>query len=166
VDALTRPGELAQEKGEEIELLLVGGTVMVLVFQARESTRDVDVIVVSPQPARVRELASMVARERGWPDEWLNDAAKAYVVGEPQQTLVLSVPGLIARRPSFEQLLAMKLCAWRDDIDIADARRLLGELNGDRDDIWSRVRQFLQPGRELKARYAFDDLWEETHGAD
>jgi hypothetical protein len=73
---------------------------------------------------------------------------------------------LIARRPSFEQLLAMKLCAWRDDIDIADARRLLGAVNGSRDDIWHRVEAFLQPGRELKARYAFDDLWEETHGAD
>jgi hypothetical protein len=58
----------------------------------------------------------------------------------------------------------MKLCAWRDDVDVADAHRLLSELNGSRDDIWRRLQPYLQPGRELKARYAFDDLWDELHG--
>ena len=60
----------------------------------------------------------------------------------------------------------MKLSAWRDDVDIADARRLLAELRGadDREQLWQSLTPFLQPGRELKARYAFDDLWEETHG--
>ena len=52
-----------------------------------------------------------------------------------------------------EQLLAMKLCAWRDDVDIADARRLLAELSGTHEDIWRQVEAYLQPGRELKAKY-------------
>lgn len=68
------------------------------------------------------------------------------------------------RRPSFAQLLAMKLCAWRDELDIGDARRLLRELTGSKEEIWENVAQFLTPGRELKARYAFDDLWEGMHG--
>jgi hypothetical protein len=68
--------------------------------------------------------------------------------------------GIRVFRPAYEQLLAMKLCAWRDDIDIADARRLLLELPGDRERVWLLVEPFLQQGRELKARYAFDDLWE------
>ena len=58
----------------------------------------------------------------------------------------------------------MKLCAWRDDIDISDAKRLLSELPGAYNEIWQMVVPFLQPGRELKAKYAFDDLWEESHG--
>lgn len=31
---------------------------------------------------------------------------------------------------------------------------------GSRDQIWERLEPMLLPGRELKAQYAFDDLWE------
>ena len=72
--------------------------------------------------------------------------------------------GIEVRRLSIEQLLAMKLSAWRDDIDIADARRLLEELPNAYDEVWEQVARYLQPGKQLKARYAFDDLWEELHG--
>ena len=60
----------------------------------------------------------------------------------------------------------MKLCAWRDDVDIDDARRLLRELGpgGRLADVWERLTPFLQPGRELTARYALEDLWEEPGG--
>jgi len=65
------------------------------------------------------------------------------------------------------QLLAMKLCAWRDDLDIQDAERLLQELikseKCDIDVIWRRVEPHLSPGRELKARYALLDLWESLY---
>jgi hypothetical protein len=64
-------------------------------------------------------------------------------------------------RPSVEQLLAMKLCALRDDVDIADARRLLDELPGDRQEIWSLIEPHLQRGGELTARYSLEDLWED-----
>lgn len=57
----------------------------------------------------------------------------------------------------------MKLSAWRDDVDIADAERLLQDLRktGTRDEVWERVSPFLFPGTELKAEYAFDDIWNE-----
>jgi hypothetical protein len=45
-EGLRRLGELAQAKGLQIELTLVGGAVMVLQFNARPSTRDVDVVVL------------------------------------------------------------------------------------------------------------------------
>jgi hypothetical protein len=54
----------------------------------------------------------------------------------------------------------MKLSAWRDDVDIEDARRLLLEMKGDQEKIWQSVEPFLIPGQQLKARYAFLDLWE------
>ena len=69
-------------------------------------------------------------------------------------------------RPATEQLLAMKLCAWRDDVDINDAGQLLTELAliHDRDQIWQRLAPYLIRGHELKAQYAFDDLWESLYG--
>jgi hypothetical protein len=165
IEALTRLGELAVLRGELVKLLLLGGGVMVLVFEARDSTRDIDAVALAPDTALVRELAKLVAEERGWPADWLNDAAKGFLVGVSNGPVILSAPGLEVRRPSFEQLLAMKLSAWRDDVDIADARRLLQELAGSREKIWDGIAPFIQPGRELKGRYAFDDLWEELHGA-
>ena len=58
----------------------------------------------------------------------------------------------------------MKLTAWRDDLDIDDARLLLSQLQGERDEVWEQIEPFLVPGRELKAQYAFADLWEVERG--
>jgi hypothetical protein len=43
LEGLQRLGELAQEKGTTVQLTLMGGAVMVLAFEARLSTCDVDV---------------------------------------------------------------------------------------------------------------------------
>ncbi len=137
-EGLRRLGELAQAKGLQVELTLVGGAVMVLRFDARPSTRDVDAVIRSPREARlVRDLAKQVAEEHDWPEDWLNDGAKGYLVGISKGPLVFQAPGIEARAPSMEQLLAMKLSAWRDDVDISDARRLLTEVASGRkrDDV-------------------------------
>lgn len=162
---IKRLGQLAVDSGLKIELVLVGGALMVLRFHARESTRDVDVAVVAPAEAqKVRELARLVAAEQGWPNDWLNDGAKGYLVGLSAGPVVLAAPGIEVRSPSTAQLLAMKLSAWRDDVDIADAARLLEEMKGDRNETWQEVERYLIPGSELKAQYAFADLWEARHG--
>lgn len=165
VEAFERLGQLAEARGTKVELTLVGGALMVLVFEARDSTRDVDAVILAPSEAStVRELAQIVADERGWPDDWLNDGAKGFLVGLSRGPIVFSAPGIEVRSPAIAQLLAMKLSAWRDDVDIADARRLLQEMSSAREDIWREVEPFLVPGNELKAQYAFVDLWEALYG--
>ncbi|TWT40274.1 hypothetical protein RAS1_39820 [Phycisphaerae bacterium RAS1] len=167
ISALTRLGRLAAEAGEHIELLLLGGGAMVLGFSARESTRDVDAVILSPADrAAVRRMIEVVGQERGWPADWMNDGAKGFLIDPQPGNTLLSVAGLTARIPIVEQLLAMKLGAWRDDVDISDARRLLSELRDTREEIWARVARHVAPGRELKAKMAFDDLWDEQHAAD
>lgn len=162
--ALTRLGELAQARGHQVELIAVGGAVMVLAYEARLSTHDVDVFILLPEEARiVRDIAHEVALELEWPDDWLNDGAKGFLVGISNGSVILSAPGIVVKRPSVEQLLAMKLSAWRDDVDIEDARRLLMEMSGTQDMIWKIVEPYLVPGHKLKAKYAFLDLWETTY---
>lgn len=166
---LKRLGELAQAQGLHVQLTLVGGAVMVLGYQARQSTRDVDAVILSPPEARlVRKLAKRVAEECDWPEDWLNDGAKGYLVGISEGPVLFSAPGIEARAPSLAQLLAMKLCAWRDDLDISDSRRLLQEIasGNNRDEIWKSIEPFLVPGDELTAQYAFLDLWESLYGTD
>ncbi len=58
----------------------------------------------------------------------------------------------------------MKLAAWRDAIDRADAALLLGRLSGSRDEIRAALEPFLAPHQLDKASYALDDLWEALHG--
>lgn len=165
--ALARLGEMAQFQGHQIELLAVGGVVMVLAYNARLATHDVDVLILSPKETHIaRSLAKQVAQEFEWPDDWLNDGAKGFLVGVSQGPVIFSAPGIVVRRPEIAQLLAMKLSAWRDDVDIEDARRLLQELQGTQDEIWQAVEPFLVPGQQLKAQYAFWDLWETTYGTD
>jgi hypothetical protein len=65
---------------------------------------------------------------------------------------------LIVHSLAPQQLLAMKLMAWRDDQDVADARLLLMKLHGSREEIWRLIEKHLLPGRELKSKYAFEDL--------
>ena len=144
------------------ELVIVGGAALIMLYGARESTRDVDAVFGAPL---VIEAGRRVAAKVGLPEDWLNDGAKGYVHGFAIGDTVYSSPNLVVKTLAPQQLLAMKLSAWRDDIDIDDARLLLSKVSGSKDEIWSSLEAHLVPGRELKARYAFEDLWEVEHGA-
>jgi len=157
---------LAERLGpERCELVVVGGAALVLLYAARETTRDIDAVLPGAEAGRrVRTAARAIAEEQALPDDWLNDAAKGYVHGFAAGDVVLDLPTLRVIAPAPQQLLAMKLCAWRDDLDIDDARLLLSKLQGSLDDVWSTVAPHLVPGREQKARYAFEELWEVERG--
>ena len=77
IAALQKISDELGQRGVKGELCLFGGSVMVLAFAARVSTKDVDAIF---QPTReIREAASKVGIDFGFPDHWLNDAAKGFV---------------------------------------------------------------------------------------
>jgi hypothetical protein len=148
------------------EIVVAGGAALVMLYGAREATRDVDAFAVgSTDPAALRRAVLRVSSALDLPEDWLNDGAKGYLNGVQPGKVLLDSPTLLIRALAPQQLLAMKLCAWRDDVDIADARVLLHELPGERAGVWSQIQPFLVPGRELKAKYAFDDLWESERGS-
>src|SRR2546426_2472192 len=111
--AFERLAALLRERGVEGEICLLGGTVMVLAFRSRPSTKDVDAIF---QPASlVRELARQVAAERDLPDNWLNDAAKSFI-SIRHETTDADLPqfqGLRVTAPTPQYMLAMKCMASR-----------------------------------------------------
>ena len=159
--------ELSEElEGEErpAEIIVVGGAALVLLFNARESTKDVDAYFVKPDASRVRAAAKNVADRLGLPTDRLNDGAKAYLVGIAAGDILYQSRALTVRAASVVQLLAMKLAAWRDAIDRSDAQLLLSQMSGSADDIWAAVRPFVPAHHLDKASYAFDDLRETLHG--
>lgn len=156
-------GELPSDLPTEI--IVGGGAALVLLYGAREATKDVDALaLISVDPSAIRSAAAKAADLAGLPPDWLNDGAKGYLHGLLPGEVLFEQPPLTVRAVAPQQLLAMKLSAWRDDVDIADARLLLGKLFGNRDEVWKLVEPYLVPGRELKARYAFEDLWDLEHG--
>jgi hypothetical protein len=95
------------------ELCLFGGTVMVLAFNARLSTKDVDALF---QPAQtIRNIARRIGEEQHLPVDWLNDGVKGYISSRHETTSgnLPQFPNLRLTMPVPEYLLAMKCMAAR-----------------------------------------------------
>jgi hypothetical protein len=129
--ALSRLNDLLHEKGVMGEVCIFGGAAMVLAFDARESTRDVDGIFVPK--SEVIESARQVAEEFDFDPNWLNEGVKGFVSNESEYTADgMPVFGnLRIMRPTTEYLLAMKCLASR----IADSN-----TDGDRNDIITLIK--------------------------
>jgi hypothetical protein len=112
-------GAKAHAAGQLIEIAVYGGAAIVLAFNFRQATKDVDA-VSSGNPAVLRRLAAEVARERGWDPDWINDAVKGFVSAKSAEGLRHfrsypsdDGPGLRVLVPTAEYLLAMKCLAMR-----------------------------------------------------
>lgn len=110
------------------ELHVFGGAAMVLAFDARVATRDVDALFRPDGP--VLEAAREVAEELGLPRSWLNNQASSYVSGRAGRgTPVYDHPHLRVMSTPPEHLLAMKVRAARAVRDTDDLRLLLRALD-------------------------------------
>ena len=152
-------------RGERGKIVVVGGAAMVLLFHARSSTKDVDAYFVQPEASVLRDAAMIVAKKYDLPDNWLNDGAKGYLTGLTFGEVLHDSDSLQVVAASRVQLLAMKLAAWRDAIDRADAKLLLSDLDGSAEEIWVQLDRFLPEAQRTKASFAFQDLWETIHGS-
>lgn len=109
------------------EVHVFGGAAMVLAFNSRQATRDVDA-VFAPD-TYVLEAAREVAVELGLPKSWLNNQASSYVSGVAGRgTPVFDHANLRVMVTPIEHLLAMKVRAARAVRDADDIRVLLSEL--------------------------------------
>jgi hypothetical protein len=117
---LQRVGALAVARGAELDIVMLGGAAVALLFESRRTTRDIDVVDAHP-PELLTELVAQVAELEGLTPNWLSDGAHRFVTKVSRGPLLLEAPGICAHAVSLEQLLASKLDAMRDDIDRSDA---------------------------------------------
>lgn len=165
LEGWTLLGKLAEADGRSIDLLVVGGAVMTVHFRSRDATEDVDGIF-EPAP-ETRQYAAAVAEEKGWAEDWLNDGAKGYVSTASYGPVLYEGAGIRVRSVSVEQLLALKLMAWRDDVDFGDAERLLRDLRerlgadvASQGKLLELLAPYIIEHYAQKASYALEELWE------
>ncbi len=121
--AFSRLNEILRSQGIRGEIGMVGGAAMVLAFNARDATKDVDAIF-SPS-SEIRAAAKKVAADLHLPEDWLNDAVKGFLPGNPtSQDTVFEFDSLRVWVPPAEYLLAMKVSARFDSQDANDVLTL------------------------------------------
>lgn len=170
--ALQRLGEILGERGVKGELCLLGGTVMVLAFQSRANTKDVDAIF---QPSSViRAAAAEVSEEMNLPKDWLNDGAKGFVSAR-HDVEAGDLPQFEALRltaPTPEYMLAMKCLAARlparpgeksDEEDIRFLVKRLGLRSAEQ--ALEIVTRYYPPERiPPRTQYLLEDIFDQRGG--
>lgn len=111
--ALSALNRKLEDAGTRAEICLYGGASMLLAFNARLSTKDVDAIF-KPK-AVVRKLVEEIAEEHGIPSDWMNDGVKGFTSANPKFT-AKGLPifsHIQVTRPTAKYLFAMKCMAAR-----------------------------------------------------
>ena len=134
-------GEDLAGRGVFLEIAVYGGSAIVMQFEWRRSTEDVDAVVREGYDERaLGSSVTRVAERMGLPSDWLNNAVGMFTPLHESDSLFemsgiypdAGLPGLrvLLARPRY--LLAMKLKALasfdRGDRDLSDARNLAAEL--------------------------------------
>src|SRR5437867_6556480 len=108
LEALEELSRRLAARGIQAEVCLFGGAAMILAFQSRQVTKDIDAIFAPS--ALVRELAAEIGREHGYDAGWFNDGVKGFVSEKGELTLanLPQFPNLRVMMPVPTYLLAMK----------------------------------------------------------
>jgi hypothetical protein len=163
VEALQALGDELTARGIRGQVFIVGGAAMALAYSTRRVTRDIDA-VFEPKAA-IYEAAGAVAQQLDLPDDWLNDAAKAFMPGPDENARPLpDVAGIEITTASPRYLLAMKLMATRIGEDDEDIETLIRECEITSADEALDLLAHIYPRREpqLKTRLFLETLFEST----
>lgn len=76
--ALDELGRRAHAEGKTVEISVYGGSALMLTYDWRRATRDVDAVFEADRQT-VGRLAREIAEEKGWDPGWLNDGVKGFL---------------------------------------------------------------------------------------
>jgi hypothetical protein len=145
LDAFDRVGYAAIEAGTKLQIAVYGGSALMLASNFRFATEDVDIAEIGGKwPEWLTSVVAAIAREKGWSEDWLNEAVTFHLspLAElrrdhlpfgnfPRQS---DGVGLTIFIPTARYLLAMKLKSLRiahfekGAVDMADTTHLLQVL--------------------------------------
>src|ERR1700761_7967227 len=123
LDAFDRIGRAAVAAGTKLQVAVYEGSAL-MASNFRFATEDVDVSELPrPLPNWLAGAVQDIARERGWQDDWFNDAVMFHLSALADHAAdhrefgtfprASTAPGLVVSVPTAEYLLALKLKAFR-----------------------------------------------------
>ena len=159
IRALRAVDERLRRDNVHAEVYIFGGAAMVLGYQSRDATHDVD-SVWEPHSAVLR-AAHAVAKEQDLPESWLNEQGSVYLPPGQKRVGAVAFEGGSIRviRANPDVMLAMKVAAFRTG-DHPDIVWLAGHLGLDDPDeiieLTERVlREPLNEDKRLRVRTMF-----------
>jgi hypothetical protein len=134
-------GRRAHAEGKTIEIAVYGGSALMLTYDWRLATKNVDAVFEADRHT-IRRLARDIAEENNWDPDWLNDGARGFLSAEdasPEAKRLFRTypseeePGLRVLIPNPEYLFAMKCRAMRiggveASADVEDIKQLAREI--------------------------------------
>lgn len=165
--AFTLLAERLERKKVVGHVHVIGGAAMLLAYDSRVITRDVDALFAPDGP--ILEAVREVATQIGWPRSWLNNQASSYMSRTPGEgATVFDHPYLQVVVTPADHLLAMKVLAARSVRDREDIELLLDRLKiTSAATVWDTVARFF-PDTEIpqRSRLLIDDLIARDRGRD
>jgi hypothetical protein len=127
IDGLRELVQRASDQGiAGVAIRIVGGAALRLAHFDRATTADIDAQITPLAP--LTPIIEDIARDRGWPTDWLNNKAVMFIPSLGRavewETVLDDADILIAVAP-IDALLAMKLNAARPGRDTEDIAKLL-----------------------------------------
>ena len=143
------------------ELFLVGGAVMCLVYESRDSTVDID--AVFHPSSEIRAIAGKIGRKEKIGEKWLNDGVKGFLSEAGDYKPYLNLENLKAFTATPFYLLAMKCLAMRigaEFHDVEDVRFLIRYLNLETyEEVLEQIGKYYPLERfPAKTKYALKEL--------
>jgi hypothetical protein len=179
--ALYELGRRAHAEGKTIEIAIYGGSALMLTYDWRLATKDVDAVFEADRQT-IRRLAKDIAEENDWDANWLNDGVKGFLSAadaSPEAKRLFQTypseeePGLRVMVPNPAYLFAMKCRAMRiggvdESVDIDDIKQLAREIG------LTSAREALDlvtafyPDRliEPKTRFGLEEIFDKLSEAD
>jgi hypothetical protein len=143
--AFNEIGAAAVAARTRLDIVVFGGSALMLASNFRFSTEDVDIAEIGqPWPGWLSDVVERIAKRNGWSAHWLNDAMNTFLspVAQPDKDIVFwgtfpraaDQTGLTVFVPTARYMLALKLKALRvakfekGTKDLTDIASLLGVL--------------------------------------
>lgn len=175
--ALAELGRRAFAAGRTVEIVIYGGSALLLTLNRQINTGDVDAVFEGNKDF-IKKLATEMAEELGWDENWLNDGVKGWLSArdsDPQVKALFKTyptedqPGLRVYTARPEYLFAMKCRAMRvggieSTSDIDDIKLLAHAIGIENSqDALALVEKFypqniLQPKTRLGLEEIFSNL--------
>lgn len=173
--ALQELGRRAHAEGKTVEIAIYGGSALMLTYEWRIATRDVDAVFEADRQT-IRRLAREIAEEHDWDPNWLNDGVKGFLSAADSRSDAKRLfrtypseadPGLRVMVASPAYLFAMKCRAMRiggvdETADVDDIRRLAKEIGlSSVQEALDLVTDYYPAGLiEAKTRFGLEEIFE------